>query len=36
MQEDIREQRAYDPSHAIANFVWDRIVPYHRALYQKR
>jgi retron-type reverse transcriptase len=24
-----------DSSHAIANFAWDRVVPYQRLLYQK-
>src|SRR3990172_1592751 len=32
---EIREQRRDDSSHAIANFVWDRVVPYQRLLYQK-
>jgi hypothetical protein len=27
--------RRGDSSHAIANFVWDRAVPYQRRLYQK-
>jgi hypothetical protein len=26
---------AHDSSHAIANFAWDRAVPYQRLVYQK-
>src|SRR2546422_4289037 len=29
------EGQGQDSSHAIANFAWDRVVPYQRLLYQK-
>jgi hypothetical protein len=35
VQIEVGQQRADDSSHAIANFAWDRAVPYQRLLYQK-